>query len=725
MKKKGNIIKLVLIALIFLVGGYTVLFGIGGYGSAKNIILGLDVRGGVSITYEVADETFTASDFADTKSKLESRAQALSTEAEVYQEGDRRIVVNIPGETDAEATLDKLGQPGSISFVTYESDGTEKVWLEGEDIQTARAGEQQEELTGATNYVVELTMSGEGAQKFEEATTENLNQIIYIVYDGEIISQPVVNSVISGGQAVIENIESAEEAEYLATMIRIGNLKLQLNTISHKTVGARLGAEALSKSIMAGLIGLLLICVFMIIIYRIPGVVASFALFFYTMLVMLALNGFNFTLTLPGIAGIILGIGMAVDANVIIYTRIREELADGQPVETAIKTGFNKANSAIIDGNVTTLIAAFVLMWQGSGTVQGFAQTLAVGILVSMFTALVVSRIIMMALYRLGLKDPKYYGIEKSRKRLYIVNKKKIFFAVSCVIIVVGFAIGGMNAGNGKGIFNTSIEFQGGKALTADFDKAYTIDEFNAEVKPAIEEIIGSTDVQAQKETNSNRYTIKMKDVDESLVTSIKETLINDFGAKEDNFEESYISATISNEMTRSAIIATILATICMLLYIWIRFSNVRFAFSAVIALIHDVVILLVFYMVSRTSVGTAFIACVLTIVGYSINATIVIFDRIRENLKANIKKRSLEEIIDDSITQTLTRTINTSLTTFVTVLMIFVLGVPSIQEFTLPIMVGIIAGGYSSVFITGPLLHVMGKKVLGAAKAEKSKTKK
>ena len=727
MKKQWNVIKLVLIALIFLVGGYTVLFGIGGYGSAKNIILGLDVRGGVNITYEVADEDFTLADFEDTKSKLESRAQALSTEAEVYQEGDDRIVVNIPGETDAEATLNKLGQPGTITFVTYDDDGEEIEWLNGEDIQSANATETVDDLTSAVDYQVELTMTSEGAQKFAEATTANVGSPIYIVYDGEVISAPTVKSAITGGQAVIENIESSEEAEYLATMIRIGNLKLNLDTISHKTIGAKLGSEALSKSIMAGLIGLLLICIFMIIIYRVPGLVASFALFFYTVLVMLCLNGFNLTLTLPGIAGIILGIGMAVDANVIIYTRIREEIADGTPVGAAIKTGFNKANSAIIDGNVTTLIAAIVLMWKGSGTVQGFAQTLAVGIVVSMITALIISRIIVTTLYQLGVKDPKFYGSEKPRKTIDFVGHRKIFFAISIAVIVIGLGIGVVNKTSGNGMFNTSVEFQGGNALTIDFDQTYTIEEFNNEIQPKIADIIGSNDIQGQKETNSNTYTIKMPSVDESLMTDVKDMLVSDFGGDADSIQESFISATISNEMTNSAVVATILATICMLIYIWFRFSNVRYAFSAVTALIHDVLVLLGFYMVSRTSVGTAFIACVLTIVGYSINATIVIFDRIRENTKMNTKKRPLNDIINESITQTLTRTINTSLTTFVTVLMIFILGVPSIQEFTMPIMVGIVVGGYSSVCITGSLLFVMAKggSLRPAAKKADKKSKK
>lgn len=713
MKKKSSIIKLVLILAVFAVGLYTALFGIGGYGSAKNIILGLDVRGGVSITYEVTNDSFSAEDFADTRKKLEDRANALSTESEVYAEGDRRIVVNIPGETDAEKTLDRLGQPGKIEFVTHNADGSDKVWLTGEDIESATAGERQDDLTGATEHVVSLKMTSDGATAFAEATKENVGKQIDIVYDGDVISSPTVQEEITGGQAEINNIESADEANYLATMIRIGNLKLDLETISHRTVGARLGAEALSKSLMAGLLGLLAICIFMIVIYRVPGIVASFALAFYTVLVLLFLNLFNMTLTLPGIAGIILGIGMAVDANVIIYTRIREEITAGTRVGDAIKDGFYKANSAIIDGNVTTLIAAFVLMLRGSGTVQGFAQTLAVGILVSMFTALVISRIIVNALYNLGVKDPKYYGRERVRKTIDFVGKKKIFFSISILVIAVSLIIGGVNHAAGRGVFNTSIEFSGGRSLAVDFDKAYSIEEFTEKVVPSIADIIGSNDIQAQKETGSNRYTIKMKDVDESTMSKVQDMLVKDYGADKDTMEESYISSTVSNEMTKNAISATVIAIICMLLYIWFRFNNIRYAASAITALCHDVLILIGFYIVSRTTVGTAFIACILTIVGYSINATIVIFDRIRDTVNHNVDHKDFVTITNESITTTLTRTINTSLTTFISVFMIFILGVPSIQEFTLPIMVGIVAGGYSSVCITGPLLCVIGKNVL------------
>ncbi len=441
---------------------------------------------------------------------------------------------------------------------------------------------------------------------------------------------------------------------------------------------------------------------------------SGIALALYTILELLVLNGFDLTLTLPGIAGIILSIGMAVDANVIIYARIKEELAQGKTTESAIKVGFKKATSAIVDGNITTFIAALVLMWKGTGPVQGFATTLAIGIVLSMITAMVVSRVLVFLFYNMGFKDKKFYGVQKERKTIDFLSKKAIWFSISVICILAGAAGVVYHSINEDGAFNYSIEFKGGTATTLEFPEDISIDEFNDKIKPELADIIGSNDIQGQKETGSNKYTIKTPVIKEAETReAFKKKLIDDFGAMEDSFEETNISSSVSKEMQSDAIIAVTLATLCMLIYIWFRFKNLKFAGSAVIALIHDVLIVLGFYALSRTTVGTTFIACMLTIVGYSINATIVIFDRIRENLaeKVNSKKVDLKEIVNASITQTLTRSIYTSFTTFVMVFVLFILGVSSIREFALPIMVGILAGGYSSVFITGSLWYVMSKK--------------
>ena len=426
---------------------------------------------------------------------------------------------------------------------------------------------------------------------------------------------------------------------------------------------------------------------------------------------LLALNGFDLTLTLPGIAGIILNIGMAVDANVIIYARIREEIAAGKSVKNAITIGFKKATSAIVDGNVTTLIAALVLLWRGSGTVQGFAMTLAIGIFIQLFTSLVVSRGIVWMLYYMGFQKPVFYGKERAKNVIKFVEKRKVWFTISIVVIVIGLGSIVYNVATGNEAFNYSIEFKGGTSISVQFDKDYTIDEFNDTIKPEIQKTLNTSDVQAQKDTGTKGlYSIKTKKMSSDEMDEFKKLLIDKYQAKDDeqNFNDTEISDTISAEMRRDAVVATALATICMLIYIWLRFKNIQFALAAVIALVHDVLIVVGFYSLSRLTVGTTFIACLLTIVGYSINATIVIFDRIRENKAVMKRGETMIGLIDRSITETLTRSIYTSLTTFVAVFMIFVMGVSSIKEFTTPLMVGIVAGAYSSVFVTGALWYVL-----------------
>ena len=408
---------------------------------------------------------------------------------------------------------------------------------------------------------------------------------------------------------------------------------------------------------------------------------------------------------------------MAVDANVIIYARIREEIAAGKSVQGAIQTGFQKALSAIVDGNITTLIAALVLGMMGTGSVKGFAQTLAMGIVLSMFTALVISRLLVNAFYALGLKDEKYYGKQKERKTVNFLSKKNICFIVSLVLIIAGpVTMGVFSSSEGKAL-NYSLEFMGGTSTNVTFNEDMSIADIDSKVKPVVQGVTGDADIQTQKVSGTNQVIIKTRELTLDERQSLNEALKESFDVDESLITAESISSTVSNEMRSDAVVAVIVATICMLLYIWFRFKDVRFATSAVAALVHDVLVVLAFYAVSRISIGNTFIACMLTIVGYSINATIVIFDRIRENLKAMSKKTELSEVVNASITQTLTRSIYTSFTTFVMIAVLYVLGVPSIREFALPLIVGVVCGGYSSVCITGALWYVM-KTKLGKKKA-------
>lgn len=709
MKKNTGIISLILTVAV--TAGLLALAAVGvgenKTGAAKNIPLGLDLAGGVSITYQAKGETTSAEEMNDTIYKLQKRVEGYSTEAQVYPQGDNRINIEIPGVTDANAILEELGKPGSLSF--QDMSGNEL--LSGTDIKTAEAKTYKDNLSNV-DYEVALTLTDEGAEKFAEATAANIGSRIAIVYDGETISAPTVQTAITNGNAAITNMESYEAAEQLASTIRIGSLKVELEEIQSKVVGAQLGADAIRTSLLAGIIGFALVVIFMIVMYRLPGVAAGIALTSYVGLTLGLLNAFEITLTLPGIAGIILGIGMAVDANVIIFARIREEIGAGKSVKGSIKTGFQKALSAILDGNITTLIAAIILSLKGSGSVKGFAHTLALSIVVSMFTALVVTRLVMNAFYALGLQDAKLYGIQKERKTINFLSKKNICFAISAVLILGGLAVMGVNGSKGKGALNYSLEFQGGTSITIPMNEALSIQEIDETVKPVVSEVIGSNEIQAQKVDGSNDVIVKTRALDLETREALCQELVEKFGVDENQIAIENIGAAISSEMRSDAITAVLLAALFMLLYIWFRFKDIRFATSAVAALLHDVLVVLAFYAVARLSVGSNFIACMLTIVGYSINATIVIFDRIRENLVVAGRKTDLQELVNRSITQTLSRSVNTSVTTFITVAVLYVLGVASIREFALPLMVGIVCGAYSSVCITGALWYVMKTKL-------------
>ena len=711
MKKNKAIGVVVAIALFLGLLTYTTAVGFGptGTGAAKNITLGLDLSGGVSITYEVVgDENPSAEDMKDTIYKLQQRVDGYSTEAQVYQEGTNRINIEIPGVSDANTILEELGKPGSLQFKL--EDGT--VVVDGSQVASAEAGVQQDNLKNNEN-VVKLEFDSAGAAAFATATSENIGKSIYIVYDGDVISAPTVQSAITDGSAVITGMADAQEAENLASSIRIGSLSLELQELRSNVVGAQLGEAAISTSLKAGAIGLALVCIFMMVVYLLPGVVAAISLLLYTVLTLVTLNAFDITLTLPGIAGIILGIGMAVDANVIIYARIREEIAAGKSVKSAIDIGFKKALSAILDGNITTLIAAIVLGIMGTGSVKGFAYTLAMSIILSMFSALVISRYLAKAFYALGFQDVKYYGCPKKHGTIDFLKHKKVFFAIAIVCMISGpVAMLIHSQGSGKAL-NYSLEFMGGTSTNVTFNEDYSIEEIDEKVKPVVQEVTGDANIQATKVSGSNQVIIKTRELSLDERTELSQKLNEKFGVDESTITAESISSTVSNEMRQDAIVAVIIAAICMLIYIWLRFKDIRFGASAVLALLHDVLIVLAFYAIARISVGNTFIACMLTIIGYSINASIVIFDRIRENL-GNSKKHSdeeLKEIVNRSITQTLTRSIYTSLTTFITIAALFILGVPSIREFAAPLIVGIVAGAFSSVCISGPLWYILKTK--------------
>lgn len=704
--KAAVILVAILAALVGLAYYASIILSSTGIGEEMSIPLGLDLSGGVSITYQVVDENPSAEDMSDTIYKLQKRVEGYSTEASVYQVGDDRITVEIPGVSDANTILEELGNPGSLEFQL--ADGT--VYMTGDQVASAKAGTNTDQY-GSKEYVVQLSLNDEGTELFAKATSENVGGYLPIVYDGEVISYPRVQEAITGGVAQITGMSTYEEAEALATQIRIGSLSLKLEELESSVVGAQLGSQAITSSLKAAAIGLGLVMVFMIIMYAVPGVAASLALAIYTALVIATLYLFDITLTLPGIAGIILGIGMAVDANVIIFARIREEIATGKTVLSSMKIGFKKAMSAILDGNITTLIAAVVLMGLGSGSVKGFAYTLMIGIILSMFTALMVTRWILYALYGLGLKNEKFYGRAKERKTINFLGKKMVFFTLSLLVIAGGLVAMGLHSMKEESALNYGLDFVGGTSTTADFGKDYSIEDIESEIVPLVAEITGDNDIMANKVEGTTQITIKTRTLSLDERDALNGVLEEKFGVDESTVTSQSISSTISGEMRSDALVAVLVSTICMLIYIWFRFSDIRFGASAIIALVHDVLVVLAVYAVLRISVGNTFIACMLTIIGYSVNDTIVIFDRIRENLGKVVGRPSAEdlaEVANKSLTQTISRSINTSITTFIMVFMLFLLGVASIREFALPLMAGLICGAYSSICIATELWYVM-----------------
>lgn len=718
MKKNQSIITLIVTLLVTVLLGFTVVAGWGptGTGSMKNIRTGLDLSGGVSITYQAKESNPSSEDMQDTIGKLQKRVEQYSTEAQVYQQGSNRICIEIPGASDANAILQELGKPGSLLF--QDPDGN--TVLEGTDIADAQGVTQSDQTTNQREYVVDLTLNDSGKSKFAEATQANIGKSISIVYDGEVISAPTVQTAITDGKCQITGMESIDAARELASTIRIGALSLELEELYSNVVAAQLGQEALSTSVVAGLIGIILIVIFMICVYRVPGIAAGWSLILYTFLMLGALNAFDLTLTLPGIAGIILSIGMAVDANVIIYARIREEISAGRSVRNAILAGFQKAFSAILDGNVTTLIAAGILYFMGTGTIRGFSITLALGIVLSMISALLISRMLINALYGVGFKDEKFFGHQKERKIVDFVGKRKIFFILSAVLVLSAPAGMGVFQAKDGHTLNFSLEFIGGTSTTVTFPEDMSISQLDSDVQPVVQEVTGDANIMFQKVVDSDAVIIKTRELTVEERETLNQSLADNFGVDKAAITAENISSTMSDEMRSDAILAVVVAVIFMLLYIWFRFKDIRFASSAVLALVHDIVVVIAFYAWFRFSAGTTFIAVLLTILGYSINGTIVIFDRIRENLPI-MRKDDLDVLVNTSITQTLTRTLYSSLTTFATIFVLYLMGVPAVKEFALPIIIGVVCGTYTSVCITGPLWYVLktklGKKVSAPAK--------
>ncbi len=711
----------VLLLIVIVAGWYGTLFG---FGSAMEpmkdkIELGLDIKGGVYVVMEAqtdleGEELSALMD--QTKTVLENRVDQMGLANPVVTvENGNRIRVELPGVENAEEAIDTIGQTAQLQFALANGE----VAVDGSHIEDATTSQDQSGASGG--WAVDISFDSEGAEKFEEATRLALSgeivsldegipsNAIVIMLDGQVISAPSVNEVITGGNSQITGGFSQEEAVNLAALIRGGSLPVELVEVESSVQTAKIGFDAFEKSVVAGLIGIGFIFLIMIVGYRVMGVAASVALLLYTLIVLWAMALMGSVLTLPGIAGIILSVGMAVDANVIIFSRIKEEIGNGRTIRVATDIGFKKAMGTVLDSQVTTLIAAVILYQVGTSSVKGFAWTLMIGILASVITAAVVTQIFLgvFANSKVFAKN-KLYGINEDgspsisfKKKFSFVKHRKIFYIISIVIISVGLILGGIRG------FNYGIDFTGGTMLHVDMGREVATEEIiDIFAEEGIDvEVVYSGD---EREEVIIKTVTALENEERNQVT---DKLLSEYELEEDALlASSLFGPSVGEELRNNAITAIVISAIGMFIYIRIRFREWKFGAAAMVGVAHDVLMVLAFYSIFQITVNNPFIAGILTVVGYSINDTIVVFDRVRENTKLQKKTRNVENLLDESINQTLMRSIMTSVTTLVVMIPLYLLTSEAIREFVLPLMVGVLVGCMSSIFIASPLYFELSK---------------
>lgn len=720
----------VLILVITVLGWYVSVFGIGSLSSAKDAVkYGLDINGGVYVVME-AQTDLEGEDLhtlmEQTRAVIDNRVNQMGVaESSVTIEGDKRIRVEIPGADDAEDAIAAVGKTAQLRFIL--ADGS--LVVDGSSVKDAQISPD------GAYYKINLEFNDEGAELFEEGTRKALsgevepsvegmssNQIA-IVLDDEIIVHPNVQQVIQGGQCEITGGYSQEDASTTAALIRGGALPVDLVEVQSSVQAASIGADALDKSIIAGAIGIVIVFALMLIFYGMLGLVADLALMLYVVMFIWSMSLFNVVLTLPGIAALILSIGMAVDANVIIFARIKEEICAGKSIRVAVHAGFKNALSTVLDAQITTLIAAVVLYEVGTTSVKGFALTLIIGIVISIFTAVIITQlyISLLAESRRFARN-RYFGVNEDgtprqflKKTFAFMKHRKIYYVISVAIIAVGLVFSvarGLNYG---------IDFTGGTMIQVDLHRQVPI----AEVEQSIEEYELDPSIIYSGEENTQVVIKTMEFLDNDQRADVIDTMGEHFDiSDEDVLASEQFGPSVGDELKWNAVKAVLIASVGMLIYIIFRFKSWKYGFSSIAGVVHDVLVVLAFYAVFGFTVNNPFIAAILTLVGYSINDTIVIFDRIRENERIN-KKSDLEDTIDSSINSTLNRTIMTSLTTLVVMIPLCIMVSSSIREFIIPLMIGIVVGCYSSIFVCSPLYYDLNRNSTGSRYLRQTKAKK
>lgn len=723
----------ILVLIVIAFGWVATIAGVGPIKPAsKQIKLGLDIKGGVYVVMEA--QTDLKGDelkklMEQTQAVIEQRVNQMGlSEPVVTTEGEKRIRVELPGAENADEAIKQIGKTAQLQF--FLADGT--LVLDGSNVKNAGITKDNEH----GGYAVSLEFDRQGSDAFASATEKALsgsvtsaiknvsNQAIVISLDDQIISAPVVNNVISDGKAIITSSGGypQEEAATLSALIRGGALPVALKEIETSTRTASIGFEAFEKSVMAGAVGIGLIVLIMLVFYGIMGVAASIALLLYVIMIIWAMIGFGSVLTLPGIAGIILSVGMAVDANVIIFSRIREEIGLGKSVRVAVQIGFRRALSTILDSQITTMIASIVLYQFGTGPVRGFAMTLMMGIIASIFTATIVTQLYLGIISDTKIFSKKsLYGMREDNtckfdisKQFDFLKNRKLYYIVAAVMI-----IGGIGFGIARG-YNYGIDFTGGTMLQLDMGKQVSLSEVKDTVKES--KLKNVEAVYAGK--NNEQVIIRTTSaLDNQKRADVLAKIYSKFGVTEKaliNIDQ--FGPSVGSELRMNAIKSVLIAAIGMLIYIIFRFEW-RFGVASILGIAHDVLMVIAIYGIFHIGINSPFIAGILTVVGYSINDTIVIFDRIRENLGLS-RKNDTYELINTSINQTVSRSIMTSATTLIVMVPMLLFTGPTIREFMLPLLVGVSVGTISSIFMCSPVYYELSNltnkssKYIGAKKA-------
>ncbi len=706
-------------------GGYYALYG------ARDMRYGIDIRGGVEAVFVPADyDNPTDEQMAAVQQIMETRLDNLSIyDREIIPSSTGgRITVRYPWRSDEtdfnpEKAIAELGATARLTF--EDEDGN--VILEGSDVDFAVGGIQSQGTI--SQNVVQLKLKDSGREKFAEATKELLGKLIITKMDDVVINEATVRDQITDGTAIISGMDTPEAAVQLANQINAGALPFAIEAISTRSISPQMGSQALMVMIQAGLVAFLFLCVYLLLNFRLSGFVACFSLLAQVVGILLAISIPQQTLTMQGIAGIILSIGMGVDANVIVSERIREEVRGGTPIRQAVEVGYDRAFSSILDGNVTVAIAAACLIFFGSGSLLSFGYSLLAGVVLNLICGAWLSHFMTRSLVQFdGLRKPWFFGVKTvqnaetgrpesvkpnleadnyaAKKRFNFFRNRYASLIISVVLVVVGVGFGIVNG------VELDISFRGGSILQYGYEG-----ELDAtEAENLIEDALGQPVTAQVTEDFASSTTSLIVQVagTESLSVEdqqlIRETLVKAYPDSKIEAEDiQTVDPFIGREMLTRGILAVLIASILIVAYVWIRFRTISGPSAgvfALLALFHDVIIAFLVFVVMRSALNDNVIAVVLSILGWSVNDTIVIYDRIRENAKIS-GKMPIVDNVNLSIHQSLSRSIHTSLCAFVAVAIAFVFaaayGIESVREFALPMMIGIAAGSYSTIFMASP----------------------